>query len=46
MNEPKQQGKPLDISKRAVWDAWMKVRRTTERPGVDAVTIERVRRTS
>ena len=33
MSEPRLPGKSHDIPKRLVWDAWLKVKRTEERPG-------------
>src|SRR5689334_9220200 len=33
-------GKPFEISKQAVWEAWEKVKADKGAPGVDAVTIE------
>jgi RNA-directed DNA polymerase len=38
---PKNQGKSFDISKRLVWDAYLKVRGNKGAAGVDGVTIER-----
>ena len=39
MDELKAPGKPFDISKRAVWEAWEKVKANKGAPGVDAVSI-------
>ena len=33
MSEPRLQGKSHDIPKRLIWAAWLKVKRTEERPG-------------
>jgi RNA-directed DNA polymerase len=41
MSEPKLQGKSHVISKRVVWDAWLKVKENGGAAGVDGVTIER-----
>jgi group II intron reverse transcriptase/maturase len=40
VNELKAPGKPFDISKRAVWEAYEKVKANKGAPGVDAVSIE------
>lgn len=39
MNELKASGKPFDISKQEVWDAWVKVRGNQGSAGVDGVSI-------
>jgi len=39
MDELKVPGKPFAISKRAVWEAWEKVKANKGAPGVDAVSI-------
>ncbi len=40
MDELKAPGKPFAISKRAVWEAWEKIKANKGAPGVDAVTVE------
>ena len=40
MDELKAPGKPFDISKRAVWEAYERVKANKGAPGVDAVSIE------
>jgi group II intron reverse transcriptase/maturase len=40
VNELKAPGKPFDISKRAVWEAYEKVKANKGAPGVDAVSLE------
>ena len=40
MDELKAPGKPFDISKGAVWEAWEKVKANKGAPGVDVVSIE------
>jgi group II intron reverse transcriptase/maturase len=40
VDELKAPGKPFDISKRAVWEAWEKVKANKGAPGVDVVSIE------
>ena len=39
MDELKSSGKPFEISKREVWEAWEKVRRNKGAPGVDGCSI-------
>ena len=36
MSEPRLPGKSHDIPKRLMWGAWLKVKRTVERPGPTA----------
>ena len=40
MDELKAPGKPFDISKRVVWEAYERVKANKGAPGVDAVSIE------
>ena len=40
MDELKSSGKSFDISKREVWDAWIKVKENKGAPGVDGQSIE------
>jgi retron-type reverse transcriptase len=40
VDELKAPGKPFDISKRAVWEAYEKVKANKGAPGVDEVSIE------
>ncbi len=39
MDKLKAPGKPFDISKRAVWEAWEKVKANKGAPGVDVVSV-------
>ena len=39
VNELKAPGKPFDISKRAVWEAYEKVKANKGAPGVDSVSL-------
>jgi RNA-directed DNA polymerase len=43
VDELKSPGKPFDIPKRAVWEAYQKVKANKGAPGVDEVSIEGVR---
>ena len=40
MDEQKPAGKPFDLSKQEVWDAWLKVKANKGAPGVDEQSIE------
>jgi RNA-directed DNA polymerase len=40
VSELKSSGKPFEISKREVWQAWEKVRSNKGAPGVDGCSIE------
>lgn len=40
MGEPKQEQKPFQISKQAVWEAYQKVKANKGAPGVDRVSLE------
>ena len=40
MGEQKPSGKPFDISKQEVWEAYQKVRANKGAPGVDEVSLE------
>ncbi|MGH3754232.1 MAG: hypothetical protein ACRDRP_16365 [Pseudonocardiaceae bacterium] len=40
MSELKSSGKPFDISKREVWEAYEKVKANKGAPGVDGCSIE------
>ena len=39
MDKLKSSGKPFDISKRAVWEAWGKVKANKGAPGADGVSV-------
>jgi RNA-directed DNA polymerase len=39
VDQLKSSGKPFDISKREVWDAWLKVKRNRGAPGVDEQSL-------
>jgi RNA-directed DNA polymerase len=39
MDELKASGKPFEISKQEVWDAWLKVKGNQGAPGVDGQSI-------
>jgi hypothetical protein len=40
VDKQKSSGKPFDISKTEVWDAWVKVRENQGAPGVDGQSLE------
>jgi RNA-directed DNA polymerase len=40
VGEPKSRGKPFDISKQLVWEAYLRVRENEGAPGVDGCSIE------
>jgi hypothetical protein len=40
VDELKSSGKPFDISKREVWEAWEKVKASKGAPGVDGCSVE------
>jgi RNA-directed DNA polymerase len=44
VSEPKPNGKPFEISKRLVWEAWLKVRANKGAAGVDEESIEEFER--
>jgi len=39
MDQLKSSGKPFDISKREVWNAWLKVKGNQGAPGVDGQSL-------
>lgn len=39
MDQQKSSGKPFDITKREVWDAWLKVKGNKGAPGVDGKSL-------
>jgi hypothetical protein len=39
MGAPESPGKPFDIPKRDVWEAWLKVKENQGAPGVDGQSI-------
>jgi RNA-directed DNA polymerase len=45
VDELKASGKPFQISKQEVWDAWLKVKGNQGAPGVDGQSIEAFERT-
>jgi hypothetical protein len=40
VDKQKSSGKPFDISKIEVWDAWLKVKGNQGAPGVDGQSLE------